>query len=76
MNELRESAETFIADALNDYQGGIAFDDLSKLNDKEKKKLASELMDSDEFTDGLTSAIEEYLADYFDTFGDDYGINQ
>lgn len=66
--------EVIIADFLEDNQGGIGLEQISKMSRKEKQKLASNLASTDEFLERLTGAVEDVIAEYFEDFGDEYDI--
>ena len=72
--DLRKAMETVIADFLEDNQGGINFIDLAGMSSKEKRILAVELADSDEFLERLTSSVEDVIAEYLNDYGDEHDI--
>ena len=72
--DLRKATELVIQDALENHQGGIAFEDLENMSAKERKELAVKLVNSDDFLERLTATLEDVINEYFEDFGEEYDI--
>lgn len=72
--DLRKATELVIQDALKNHQGGIIFEKLENMSTKERKELVVKLLNSDEFLERLTFALEDVINEYFEDFGEEYDI--
>lgn len=73
MMDLKMATMLVVRDALN---GDIGYEDLANMSTKKKTALAEKLMESDEFLYRFSDAVEAVLQEYFDDFGDEYGIEE
>lgn len=74
--DLKLATMLVVRDALNDNNGNVGYEDVANMSDKRKTALTSELMKSDEFLQRFSDAVETVLQEYFDDFGDEYGIEE
>jgi len=72
--DLREATAIVLMDTLENNNGNISFEELDDMNKSRKKRLVLEMMDSDEFLEELTNALEEVVAEHLDNYADDYGL--
>lgn len=74
MMDLKLATMLVVRDALNDNNGNVGYEDISMMNSSRKTALTAKLMESDEFLQRFSDAVETVLQEYFDDFGDEYGI--
>lgn len=76
MMDLRMATMIVVRDALNDNNGNVGFEDVTSMSAIRKTALTGKLMESDEFLQRFSDAVESVLQEYFDDFGDEYGIEE
>ncbi len=76
MMDLRMATMIVVRDALNDNNGNVGFEDVTSMSATRKNSLTGKLMESDEFLQRFSDAVESVLQEYFDDFGDEYGIEE
>jgi hypothetical protein len=76
MMDLKMATMLVVRDALNDNNGNIGYEDVSQMSANRKTALTAKLMESDEFLQRFSDAVETVLQEYFDDFGDEYGIEE
>ena len=76
MMDLKLATMLVVRDALNDNNGNVGYVDVASMSDKRKTALTATLMNSDEFLQRFSDAVETVLQEYFDDFGDEYGIEE
>ena len=71
---LRDATAIVILDALNDNNGNLAYEEISSMSEAEKKTLAVKLMESDDFLQRFSDAVESVISEYMDDYAEEYGI--
>ena len=71
---LRDATAIVILDALNDNNGNLAYEEISSMNEAEKKTLAVKLMESDDFLQRFSDAVESVISEHMDDYAEEYGI--
>lgn len=76
MMDLKMATMLVVRDALNDNNGNVGYVDVSSMSTTRKTALTAKLMESDEFLQRFSDAVETVLQEYFDDFGEEYGIEE
>ncbi|MDF1511169.1 hypothetical protein PZE06_23850 [Robertmurraya sp. DFI.2.37] len=74
--KLRDATAIVIMDALNDNNGNIGYEDVALMSKARKTALTMKLMESDEFLDRLTDAIESTILEHLENYAEEYGIGE
>lgn len=73
--DLREATAIVLMDALENNNGNIDFEVLDDMSKARKKRLVLEMMESDEFLQEFSTALEEVVAEHLDNYADEYGLD-
>jgi hypothetical protein len=76
MMDLKTATMLVVRDAMNDNNGNVGYEDVATMSATRKTALTAKLMESDEFLQRFSDAVETVLQEYFDDYGDEYGIEE